>query len=126
MSFDIQFFNEAMEKPESRSFANGVLYYYTHPSGWDKPMEDAIITVENEGNLVAAFVCDGMGGHAGADKAVKRIYESIRTTIENRRPRKATCFFSLTGRTGNRAFNDEGRFGGSDIKERFQSCWQIE
>ena len=74
MSFDIQFYNEAMERPESRSFANGVLYYYTHPSGWDKPMEDAIITVENEGNLVAAFVCDGMGGHAGADKAVKRIY----------------------------------------------------
>ncbi len=85
MSFDVQFYNGSMERPQARAFTNGLLYYYTHPSGWDKPMEDGIITVESDGNLVAAFVCDGMGGHAGADKAVLRIYESVKSTFANKK-----------------------------------------
>ena len=84
MSLDIQFHNEEMEAPKALNFLNGVLYVYTNPSGWDKPMEDAVITVAKDDTLIAAFVCDGMGGHAGADKAVKAVYESVKTVFSKK------------------------------------------
>lgn len=85
MSYDISFFNDSMEKPESINFKNGTLHYYTYPSGWDKPMEDGVILVSKDDYLVAAFVCDGMGGHAGADKAVKLAYDSVKSVFNSKK-----------------------------------------
>lgn len=79
----VEFYNDAMEAPISQTYSNGTLFLYTYPSGWDKPMEDAVITVSNGENLIAAFVCDGMGGHAGADRAVLAAYESIKQVFTN-------------------------------------------
>lgn len=85
MSAEINFYNGEMEKPESFSYKNGTLYLYTFPSGWDKPMEDGVITVVRDGELIAAFVCDGMGGHAGADKAVKAAYEGVKSVFGSKK-----------------------------------------
>lgn len=85
MSVEINFYNSEMEKPSSLNYKNGSLYIYTFPSGWDKPMEDGIITVVKDDTLIAAFVCDGMGGHAGADKAVLAAYEGVKTVFTGKK-----------------------------------------
>tara|TARA_Y100000780_G_scaffold232594_1_gene268551 strand:- start:220490 stop:221281 length:792 start_codon:yes stop_codon:yes gene_type:complete len=84
MSINIDFHNSAMEKPIPYSFKNGSLWLYTHPSEWDKPMEDAIVTVSRDEELVAIFLSDGMGGHAGGDKAVKAMHESVKKVFESK------------------------------------------
>lgn len=85
MSYQTLFFNETMERPQSISYKNGILHYYLLPSEYDKPMEDAIIIVTEGDVLVAAFVCDGMGGHACANKATLSIYESIKKVFSSKK-----------------------------------------
>ena len=84
MSLKIDFYNAAMERPTPFNFKNGNLWLYTNPSEWDKPMEDAIVTVSKNESLVAIFLSDGMGGHAGGDKAVKAMHESVKKVFESK------------------------------------------
>ncbi|MCO4755064.1 MAG: hypothetical protein KC478_11325 [Bacteriovoracaceae bacterium] len=84
MSLKIDFHNSAMEAPTAFNYKNGTLWLYTHPSHWDKPMEDAIVTVSRDENLVAAFLSDGMGGHVGGDKAVLAMFDSVKAIFDSK------------------------------------------
>lgn len=83
MNFDIQFYNSSMDIPFTKEFRNGSLQIFTQPSGWDKPMEDAIVTVSLEDQLLAIFLSDGMGGHAGGARAVECMHESVCKTFHS-------------------------------------------